>query len=86
MFVTMSGLPNRLSVDPLSSRILFSFVLDAHCFLLLCRLSFLMIRLRSDCQRCVIVFPISVSWVVVLWFFLGESMICQYVEGYQDFF
>jgi hypothetical protein len=41
MFVTILGLPNKLSVDPLSSRMLSSLVLDAHCLPLLCRLSFL---------------------------------------------
>jgi hypothetical protein len=44
MFVTMSGLPNRLNVDPLSSRMLFTLVLNAHCLPLLLRLSDLMIR------------------------------------------
>jgi hypothetical protein len=40
MFVTIFGLPNKLSIDPLSNRMLSSLVLDAHCIPLLCRLSF----------------------------------------------
>jgi hypothetical protein len=45
MFVTIFGLPNKLSVDPLSNRMLSSLVLDAHCSPLLCRLSFFIVRL-----------------------------------------
>jgi hypothetical protein len=54
-----------------------------HCFL---QCFLIKTALSGGCQYCVIVILISASLIVIPWFSLVESMICQYINGCQDLF